>query len=43
VTNHASNQVALRNGFTLEGCLKEAEFLNGKFHDQNLYARIIDK
>jgi ribosomal-protein-serine acetyltransferase len=29
VANHKSNQVALRNGFTLEGCLKQAEYLNG--------------
>jgi len=43
VDNAASNQVALRNGFTLEGCLKEAEFLNGAYHDQNIYARIIDR
>lgn len=43
VTNRTSNQVALRNGFTLEGCLKQAEYLNGQFHDQNIYARIIDK
>lgn len=41
VTNEASNRVAQRNGFTLEGCLREAEFLNGKFHDQNIYARIV--
>nr|WP_272501336.1 50S ribosomal protein L7/L12-serine acetyltransferase [Silvania hatchlandensis] len=40
VANHASNQVALRNGFLLEGCLREAEFLNGRFDDQNIYARI---
>lgn len=40
VANVASNQVALRNGFLLEGCLKEAEFLNGRFDDQNIYARI---
>lgn len=43
VANKASNQVALRNGFQLEGCLKQAEFLNGEFWDQNIYARIIDK
>lgn len=41
VSNVASNQVALRNGFVLEGRLKQAEFLNGEFHDQNIYARII--
>jgi ribosomal-protein-serine acetyltransferase len=40
VDNPASNQVALRNGFLLEGCLKEAEFLNGRYDDQNIYARI---
>lgn len=43
VANEPSNRVARRNGFTLEGRLKEAEYLNGVFHDQNLYARIIDK
>lgn len=42
VDNAASNRVAQRNGFVLEGCLKEAEFLNGRYDDQNLYARIID-
>ncbi|WP_435930447.1 50S ribosomal protein L7/L12-serine acetyltransferase [Dryocola sp. BD613] len=40
VSNEASNKVAQRNGFTLEGCLRQAEFLNGEFHDQNIYARI---
>lgn len=43
VENRASNQVAQRNGFTLEGRLKQAEYLNGQFHDQNIYARLIDK
>ncbi len=42
VDNLASNRVAQRSGFALEGCMKEAEFLNGRYHDQNLYARIID-
>lgn len=42
VDNARSNQVALRNGFSLEGCLKQAEFLNGVYYDQNIYARIID-
>jgi ribosomal-protein-serine acetyltransferase len=42
VTNQASNRVAQRNGFTLEGCLKQAEFLNGEYHDQNIYGRIAD-
>lgn len=42
VENAQSNQVAQRNGFLLEGCLKQAEFLNESYHDVNLYARIID-
>ncbi|MBU4683513.1 50S ribosomal protein L7/L12-serine acetyltransferase [Cedecea davisae] len=42
VTNIASNSVAKRNGFTLEGCLRQAEYLNGEFHDQNIYGRIVD-
>lgn len=42
VSNEASNRVAQRNGFTLEGRLREAEYLNGKWHDQYLYARIVD-
>ncbi|MFB5078220.1 50S ribosomal protein L7/L12-serine acetyltransferase [Enterobacter sp. 10-1] len=42
VANHKSNQVALRNGFTLEGCLQQAEYLNGSYDDQNIYGRIID-
>ena len=42
VDNVESNQVALRNGFTLEGCLKQAEYLNGAYDDQNIYGRIID-
>jgi len=43
VDNAASNRVAQRSGFVLEGCMKEAEFLNGRYHDQNLYARIVDR
>ena len=43
VDNERSNEVARRNGFALEGCLKQAEFLNGRYHDQNIYARIIDE
>lgn len=42
VDNLQSNQVALRNGFTLEGCMKQAEFLNGAYDDVNVYGRIID-
>lgn len=42
VENVESNQVALRNGFQLEGSMQQAEFLNGDYHDVNLYARIID-
>lgn len=41
VANHNSNRVAQRNGFTLEGCLRQAEFLNGRFDDVNLYAKIV--
>ena len=41
VANAASNRVALRNGFILEGCLRQAEFLNGEFHDQNIYLSLI--
>lgn len=42
VTNEASNRVAVRNGFTLEGRLRQAEYLNGEYHDQNIYARIVE-
>ena len=42
VTNQASNRVAQRNGFSLEGCLRQAEYLNDEFHDVNVYGRIID-
>ena len=42
VANESSNRVAQRNGFVLEGCLKQAEFLNGEYHDQNIYARILE-
>ncbi|CRF87248.1 ribosomal-protein-L7/L12-serine acetyltransferase [Salmonella enterica subsp. enterica serovar Typhi] len=42
VDNQASNAVARRNHFTLEGCMKQAEYLNGDYHDVNMYARIID-
>ncbi|BCA39530.1 50S ribosomal protein L7/L12-serine acetyltransferase [Kluyvera ascorbata] len=42
VDNLRSNQVALRNGFALEGCLRQAEFLNGVYYDQNIYALIVD-
>lgn len=40
VDNASSNNVAVRNGFTLEGCLREAEYLNGRFDDVNSYARL---
>lgn len=42
VSNEASNRVAKRNGFVLEGCLRQAEYISGKFHDQNIYARIVE-
>ncbi|MDV5356724.1 50S ribosomal protein L7/L12-serine acetyltransferase [Kosakonia sp. SMBL-WEM22] len=41
VDNEASNRVAERNGFTLEGCQREAEFLNGRFDDQNIWGKIV--
>ncbi|ATG01052.1 MULTISPECIES: 50S ribosomal protein L7/L12-serine acetyltransferase [Lelliottia] len=41
VANAQSNHVAVRNGFALEGCMKEAEYLNGEFEDVNSYAKII--
>ncbi len=40
VDNHSSNAVALRNGFMLEGCMREAEYLNGRYDDVNTYARL---
>ena len=40
VANQNSNNVARRNGFTLEGCLREAEYLNGRYDDMNLYGRV---
>ena len=40
VANQQSNSVAVRNGFTLEGCLREAEYLNGRFDDVNIYGKI---
>ncbi len=40
VANQSSNSVALRNGFTLEGCLREAEYLNGAYDDVNIYGKI---
>lgn len=43
VDNLRSNQVAVRNGFALEGCLRQAEFLNGVYYDQNIYAQIREK
>lgn len=40
VDNPTSNAVARRNGFTLEGCLREAEYLNGRYDDVNTYAKL---
>lgn len=40
VANDKSNRVAKRCGFEHEGILKQAEYLNGTFYDQNLYALI---
>lgn len=38
VENHKSQGVPERLNFTLEGVLREAELLNGKFIDLNLYS-----
>lgn len=38
VENTASNAVAKKVGFNVEGLLKDEIFSNGKFHDANLYA-----
>ena len=40
VTNLKSNQVAKRCGFDYEGTLKQAEYLNGTYYDQNIYSLI---
>lgn len=40
VANLKSNQVAKRCGFSYEGRLKQAEYLNGIFHDQNIYSLV---
>ena len=40
VANQHSKNFALSYGFTLEGCLREAEFLNGHFDDVNIYGKI---
>lgn len=40
VANQHSNSVALRNGFTLEGCMREAEYLNSAYDDVNIYGKI---
>ncbi|MCZ2328304.1 GNAT family N-acetyltransferase [Bartonella sp. F02] len=38
--NQKSNAVARRFGFMYEGTLRQAEYLNGVFHDQNIYSWI---
>ncbi|MCX8596655.1 MULTISPECIES: GNAT family N-acetyltransferase [unclassified Gilliamella] len=40
VANLKSNQVAQRCGFDYEGTLKQAEYLNGNYYDQNIYSLI---
>lgn len=40
VHNSRSNQVAKRCGFSYEGTLKQAEYLNGIYHDQHIYGLI---
>ncbi|WP_406603946.1 50S ribosomal protein L7/L12-serine acetyltransferase [Bartonella gliris] len=38
--NQKSNAVAKRCGFVYEGTFRQAEYLNGIFHDQNIYSWI---
>ncbi|WP_336288278.1 GNAT family N-acetyltransferase [Bartonella sp. CB60] len=38
--NQKSNKVAQHCGFIYEGTLRKAEYLNGIFHDQNIYSWI---
>ena len=40
VNNEKSNAIAKRCGFSYEGTLKQAEYINGTFHDQNIYGLI---
>lgn len=42
VGNNKSENVAKRLDFVREGTMKDAEYLNGIFHDQYLYAKIIE-
>lgn len=38
VDNYKSSKIPVKFGFKLEGCLREAEFLNGKYLNINLYS-----
>lgn len=38
--NQASQKVALKTGFTLEGTNREAAYSGGKLHDMNIYAML---
>ena len=40
VENEASNAVALRLGFEKEGTIKESEWVDGHFVDQNMYGKL---
>ncbi|OCG19796.1 50S ribosomal protein L7/L12-serine acetyltransferase [Gilliamella sp. App4-10] len=40
VENRQSNEVAKRCGFSYEGTLKQAEYLNDTFYDQHIYSLI---
>ena len=42
VNNEKSNAIAKRCGFSYEGTLKQAEYINGTFHDQNIYGLIVN-
>lgn len=41
IENAKSNEVAKRCGFIHEGRLQQAEYLNGIYHDQNIYGLIL--
>ena len=43
ISNRASNEVAKRCGFALEGTLIQAEKISGQFHDQNIYSLVIEE
>jgi RimJ/RimL family protein N-acetyltransferase len=40
--NYRGINLYLKNGFTLEGCLKNRAFIDGKFVDEYIIAKILD-